>query len=280
MPAATPEPAQWVAPPTPRTSGCAPLLIVGLIAVIVLVVLGNSLGPDKPSTANVDTAAASTSEATAAAAVAATEAPPTLPAAELMAKARDKSLPTSERLEQLRLISENYPKSSEANQATVLRPELEMQRNTELNPVGQQWSYAIQEDGMSGKFMRTASVSSTNGFHFDFPYEGRQQARLLIRRHPRWGNDVILSIERGQILCSSYGGCPIRVRFDDEPARTFKGNEPADNSSEMVFIPGYDNFARKLATAERVRIEFNVYQQGAVVADFDVSGFDRKRLTQ
>ena len=70
------------------------------------------------------------------------------------------------------------------------------------------------------------------------------------------------------------------MRFDDEPARTFKGNEPADNSSEMVFIPGYDNFARKLATAERVRIEFNVYQQGAVVADFDVSGFDRKRLTQ
>ncbi|WP_252255631.1 hypothetical protein [Lysobacter capsici] len=203
-----------------------------------------------------------------------------LSATELLALARDKSRSTSERLEQLRVIDEHYPNSPEAKQATALRPELETQLNAELNPVGQQWSYDSQTDDMSGKDIHTARVTSANSFEFDFPYSGQQQAKLLIRRHPRWGNDVILSIDKGQILCHSFSSCPIRVRFDDETAKTLTGNEPSDNSSESVFIPGYENFTRKLGSAKRVRIEFNVYQQGSVMAEFDVSGFDRKRLSK
>ena len=203
-----------------------------------------------------------------------------LSAADLLVRARDKSRSTSERLDHLRLLNENYPNSSEAKEASVLRPQLEKQLDAELNPVGQQWSYGSQSDDMSGKKIRTARVTSTNSFDFDFPYSGRQQATLLIRRHPRWGSDVILSIEKGQILCHSFSSCPIRVRFDDETAKTLTGTEPSDNSSESAFIPGYENFTRKLGNAKRVRIEFNVYQQGSVMAEFDVSGFDRQRLSE
>ena len=87
----------------------------------------------------------------------------------------------------------------------------------------------------------------------------------------------MLSIEQGQILCSTYD-CPIRIRFDDGAAQTLSGTEPGDNSSETVFIPGYVKFSKKLQQAKRVRIEVNIFQQGTLVADFDVSGFNPAKL--
>lgn len=196
----------------------------------------------------------------------------------MLAKVQDKTLATSVRIENIGLLKNAHPTSSEARTATQLQTDLEKQLHAEKNPVGRQWRYGINTDEMSGTVTRSASVESTNSFEFDFPYTGSQHATLQLRRHPRWGNDVILSIERGQILCSSYSECPVRVRFDDSPAKVYHGTEPADNSSETVFIPSYDAFVKKLSTAKRVRIEVNVFQQGALMAEFDVTGFDSSEL--
>ena len=89
---------------------------------------------------------------------------------------------------------------------------------------------------------------------------------------------MIFAIERGQILCRSYSSCPIRIRFDDGTARTLSGNEPADNSSESVFIPGYNDFVARMSKAKRLRVEVNLHQQGTLVSEFNVEGFDATRL--
>lgn len=264
-----------------KKTGCGTFLLAGLACLVVLLLLGKCLGPEKSNDPGTQ-GAASSSAVTPAPSISTDEKQGTSTKhspAEFLANARDKSKPTAERLDQVRLLKETHPNSPESRQVEALESELKTLLNAERNPVGQQWVYATQEDDMSGKSVHTARVASTNTFSFDFPYAGRQRAELLIRRHPRWGNDVVLRIEKGQILCHSYSSCPVRIRFDDAPARTFSGTEPADNSSETVFIPGYDNFTRKLAAAKRMRVEFNVYQQGSVMAEFDVSGFDRKRLS-
>lgn len=122
-----------------------------------------------------------------------------------------------------------------------------------------------------------ASVRSTNTVNFDFPYSGPQRGTLTLRTHPRHGEDVIFSIERGQILCRSYEDCTILVRFDDGKAQSFSAVGAADNSTETIFIRNYSRFLAGMQKASTVRIAVEVYQEGAPVFEFDVSGFDAEK---
>lgn len=144
----------------------------------------------------------------------------------------------------------------------------------ESNLPGSQWTYQHDEDAMKKGVVHEASVSSSNTVSFSFPYSGEQHATLTLRTHPRHGKDLILRIEKGQFLCPSYEGCNVLVRFDDHEPATFSAVGPADNSTEVIFIRNYSRFVEKMVKAKRVRISANVYQEGAPVFEFDVSGFD------
>lgn len=185
--------------------------------------------------------------------------------------------PAQQRLTAAQRLINTYADSPEAARARGMVEALQAQVVQEN--LGKQWMYAESEDPMSSKTSRTASVISANRFEFGFPYGGPQNARLTLRRHPRWGNDVVLVIERGQILCSSYE-CPVRIRFDDDPPKTFTGTEPADNSSETVFIPGFNAFEARLKKAKKLLVEVNIFQQGTLQAEFDVEGFKAERLRE
>ncbi|OYT99325.1 MAG: hypothetical protein CFE40_05535 [Burkholderiales bacterium PBB1] len=141
-------------------------------------------------------------------------------------------------------------------------------------PTGQQWSYEAREDKMTGGTTRHAYVLSTNTVNFDSPYSGAQRGRLVLRTDPKYGRDVIFSIERGQLLCRSYEDCDVLIRFDDGKPERFSAIGPEDNSSDTVFVRNYDRFTSKLSKAKIVRLSMNVYQEGAPVFEFDVSGFD------
>lgn len=204
----------------------------------------------------------------------------------LLRDVKDTRIPIATRVLRAEYLISKFPASPESTEAapiaTQLRKSIEAQSAAAAAMVeanrGKQWSYGSQSDEMSSKKSYSATVSSTNSFNFDFPYQGSQRARLTLRKHPRWGNDVLFSIERGQILCHTYSDCTVRVRFDDGAPQTFQGTGPEDNSSETVFIPGYAGFSSKLAKAKTVRVEVNVYHQGSVTATFDVDGFDSDRL--
>ena len=142
---------------------------------------------------------------------------------------------------------------------------------------GEQWMYSQSEDPMAKGTTYSAAVQSTNTVDFDFPYGGSQHAELTLRTHPRFGKDVIFRIERGQLLCNSYDGCNVLIRFDDGQAQTFSASGPSDNSTETLFIRNYSRFVAGMLKAERVRISPQVYQEGSPVFEFDVRGFDVSR---
>lgn len=146
--------------------------------------------------------------------------------------------------------------------------------------VGDQWNYEQQSDPMGRGTTYFAGVLSTNTVTFGFPYGGAQHATLVLRSHPRYGKNLILKIERGQFLCPSYDGCQVLVRFDDANAVRYRAVGPADNSTETLFITAYDSFLRHLEKSKRVRISANVYQQGAPMFEFDITGFDTKKYVQ
>jgi zinc-ribbon domain len=142
---------------------------------------------------------------------------------------------------------------------------------------GSQWSYHQSNDAMGKGAIYQAQVSSSNTVDFDFPYSGAQHASLTLRIHPRYGKDIIFSIEKGQFLCHSYEDCTVLVRFDDEQAVNYTAVGAADNSTETIFIRNYGRFVEKMLKAKRVRIATNIYQQGAPVFEFGVSGFDQNK---
>jgi hypothetical protein len=144
-------------------------------------------------------------------------------------------------------------------------------------PIGQQWHYNIETDKMGRGKEYDAWVLSTNTVEFDFPYRGAQRATLTLRSHPRYGKDVIVSIERGQFLCRSYSACSVLIRFDDEEPATYSAVGPADHSSTHLFIQGHSRFMGRLLKAKRVRISATVFQQGSPVFDFDISGLSLER---
>lgn len=257
-----------------RTSPLTRFFLLAL-GILVLIALIRSCGADVPSQ---DSASGPQTAAQSAASVSAElpKGPTEAEKARWVSQSTDSEANASNRLHAARSLVTHFGESPEGVHAQGMIEELEAA--VAYESMGRQWRYTSTEEGMSGKQVRHAAVQSTNTISLDFPYRGPQHATLLFRRHPRWGNDVILSIERGQILCHSYGDCRVQVRFDDGKVLRFKGNPPADNSSESVFIPAFTTFMNSLPKAKAVKIEVQIYQGGAPVFEFDVSGFKPEKF--
>lgn len=130
---------------------------------------------------------------------------------------------------------------------------------------------------MTSAVTSSAISVSRAPFEFGFPYQGPQFGRIHLRRHPRHGLDVIVGIERGQILCNSYSGCTVNVRFDDGEVRRYSAVEPESNDSTMIFLRNSRDFIRRLKAAERVLIELQIYQESPVLLEFDASGLNEEK---
>jgi hypothetical protein len=140
---------------------------------------------------------------------------------------------------------------------------------------GLAWNYRESKDAMAGKPVRTAEVLSANQVNFDFPYQGAQRARLQLRAHPRFGNDAILYIDKGQFTCNTQD-CSVQVRFDEGGTNEYSMSEPDDNSSNILFFSNYDRFLANVRRSKRVRIEAGFFQEGNRVFEFHVDGLEWK----
>jgi len=241
-----------------------------LIAILIRMCAG---GPTSDS----DSTAAPPSEALPAAEAAPIPAGPTdAEKAKWHAMLIDEQASASLRLRAARDLIGHFPGSEEAVRAQAMLADLE--KTVAYEAMGRQWMYNSSAEGMSGKNVVTASVQSTNTISLGFPYEGAQRGMLTLRRHPRWGNDVIFRIQEGQILCHSYGDCRVNVKFDEGQVARYEGNPPEDNSSEVVFIPAYGAFRKKIPNAKKVMIEVSIYQAGNHIFEFDVSGFKPEKF--
>jgi hypothetical protein len=136
------------------------------------------------------------------------------------------------------------------------------------------WRYWKNEDAMTGRVTRFAEITSTNEYELDFPYQGGTHAELMLREHPRHGADVIVTIDRGQLVCNAFTRCRVLVRFDERPPIKFRGAEAADHSNRTVFLSPTAKFIKQLRAAERIAVELDFFQSGTRVFFFDVDGLE------
>jgi len=177
----------------------------------------------------------------------------------------------------LAMCSQPAPRDATPTISAPATPPITAERIAELKEARldqlRSWSYRASEPPMGGGTTYTAHLGSMNEFSLGFPYAGPQRGTIMLRQQGRAAPDVLISIERGQIMCH-VRECSIDVRFDDGEARTFAAAAPASNDSDMVFVSNSRAFYSALKGADRVQIELVLFQEGTRVIDFDTSKFD------
>lgn len=137
-----------------------------------------------------------------------------------------------------------------------------------LTSTSGQWRYHDEKDPMTGKTASNATIESDNSLSLNFPYQGRNKGTLHVRKHPQYGTDVLLQIDKGQLLCHSYDPCTIKVRFDDKPAINFQGTPPADHDSTVAFLSPAGKFIALAKKSTQILVQATIYQAGNQVLTF------------
>ena len=145
---------------------------------------------------------------------------------------------------------------------------------TELSESPYTWKYDTFTDEMTGKVTRRAAALSETTHQLDFPYQGGTNSVLRLTQHPRNGLLVTVAISKGQLTCHSFTRCRILVRFDDRPPIKFRGTEPADHSSDLIFLEPEKQFLKELKNSQRVAVELPFFQGGNLVFHFNTAGLE------
>lgn len=133
------------------------------------------------------------------------------------------------------------------------------------------WQYTTQDDKMTGKPTQHAILESNNSLNLPFPYSGQNNGRLYIRRHPKSGLNVIVRVDKGQILCSSFDSCSVMVRFDNAQPIRVPAVGSGDHDSTVIFLENEARFVAAAKKASKILVQFTMYQAGEQVLEFHSS---------
>ena len=139
---------------------------------------------------------------------------------------------------------------------------------------GQAWTYAAIGDPKSGKQGKQARVGDTGGgLGPNRAREFPRRASLIILDHPRYGNDVLITLRDGWFACG-LNECRVEISFDGAPATTYRAAAPFEIDGKAISIHDFDRFLNNTRAASRVRIQAQLYGQGQQSFEFDVRGLE------
>lgn len=134
------------------------------------------------------------------------------------------------------------------------------------------WNYARVAAGKGEQ--RTAAIFSKDAV--DTGGSSTATVQLVIRDHPEWKRSAYLVLEGGDFDC--YGGCKVKVKFDDAAARPMSAWRPKTDEAIAMFIEDYRGLWKQMRQAQRLEIEFPVKAGGTRTAVFEVGGLDGSQM--
>jgi hypothetical protein len=132
------------------------------------------------------------------------------------------------------------------------------------------WSVSTAQDELRGRTIYYAQATSENRADFDFPYSGGSTLTLTVRRHPKWGDDVVFEISKGQFVCG-IDDCRGTINFGSGAA-PITLSEPEDHSSDTLFAANASSIIAKLKKSDRVIVELPFFQEGNRQFTFQTKG--------
>ena len=110
----------------------------------------------------------------------------------------------------------------------------------------------------------------------DVDGSGAKPVQLIFRDHPSWGRSAYLVLQAGDFNC--YGGCRVKVKVDEAPAKAMAASRPKTDEAIAMFIEDERALWRMTRDARQVSIEFPVKAGGTRTALFEVGGLDRSQM--
>lgn len=132
------------------------------------------------------------------------------------------------------------------------------------------WTYSDEGDKMTSKKNYYATVDANEALDLKPPYDGPNTASVTVRY--KGGNNVYLSVTKGQFLANAVDGQPIKVRFDSAKAETYDCQAANDGSSNVIFISSASKFIAHLKKAKKLLIEAEMYDNGTQEMEFNIDG--------
>ena len=143
-------------------------------------------------------------------------------------------------------------------------------------PVFAKWEYSDSEDKMRGTKVKYAELESLNLVPLDFPYKPGTRLSILIRKKSGAKDEVILRVDKGQIPCSSYSGCKISAKIDENPVQNYSGAGSDSGRNDVIFVEASAKFLKALKASKKVIVEVQLYQSGRQQFQFDSAGLEWK----
>lgn len=131
-----------------------------------------------------------------------------------------------------------------------------------------EWQYEEAKDPVTSKVVNFATLSSSN----THKNEDLDVSRgfITIREHPKWGQDVMISVRGSLIYGPDINGSNyVTVKFDTGKIRKFYFTESGDGDSHTVFLSDPRSFIIGCQSSRRILIETPIYQEGRPVFEFD-----------
>lgn len=169
-------------------------------------------------------------------------------------------------------IVANFPGTNAAKEVAPLLEELRasVAAEGEWRRLAALWVYHSGEDAEAGGVVRSAYVFSRNTLGEAEAGREAPRARLVLRRHPQWGDDVYVLTERGHFACADP--CTVSVQFDDAAATNYPGKLP-ETGEPAIFVEDFRGFVTALPSAELVRVQFALDDGSTHTAEFEVGGY-------
>jgi len=130
------------------------------------------------------------------------------------------------------------------------------------------WKYETLTDKMTDAQTRMAYLQSTNSLSLPPPYAGKNYGWIYVRQHPQHGQDVIVRVNKGQILCH-IPECQLLFRIDDGKATQITFLPSSSHESNVALARNAKALIAQLIKAKKVMIQVPMFQAGNQVLEFE-----------
>jgi hypothetical protein len=174
-------------------------------------------------------------------------------------------------------LVKSFPGTSAAKEIAPTLDELrsKVSADADARRLAALWVYHSGEDADAGGMVRSAYLFSANTLGEAEAGQEAPKARLVLRRHPQWGDDVYLLTERGHFACADP--CTVSVQFDDAAATTYPAKLP-ETGEPAMFVEDFKTFVLALPSAERVRFEVTLDDGSTHAPVFEVGGYNEETI--
>ncbi len=171
----------------------------------------------------------------------------------------------------------NAHMSSMRRPALILSCLLAFGLSLAVSDVHAKWTYRDFKAGIDEHLMKTARTRSLKSLSLDFPYQGKNFGELILRNHAERGLSIMITIDRGQIMCAR-NGCIHKLKFDSEPSISVLFFPAANYDSTVLFASDPEELASGILKARRLKIELELYRHPPQILEFDLAGLDLKKI--